>query len=188
MNHAQARPKLLTAYIDQPQKSAEVKDLGRGSNWELSLLEALIVSSPQRANSLSTPPSVNGGGTRLAQQAVVRAWVLRVQCQAGREYNLVVEGRGIATVVFPQAQIRILLTAALEVRAQRIMLREKAEDFDGILPKLLARDRQDQERSASLLRPDARVYQRINTTHLSARQQTLAQLLAHVKPQIVNYV
>ncbi len=29
---------------------------GRGSNWELSLLEALIVSSPQRANSLSTPP------------------------------------------------------------------------------------------------------------------------------------
>lgn len=98
------------------------------------------------------------------------------QLQAmGREKGIVMDGRDIGTTVFPDAELKIFLTASAEIRAQRRYdeLKAKGEeniDFDEILRNVKERDHLDMTREVSPLRqaPDALV---LDNSYLSYDEQ-----------------
>jgi len=92
----------------------------------------------------------------------------------GREKGLVMDGRDIGTVVFPQAELKVFVTASDEVRAQRRVdeLRAKGTDvsMEEVLRNVRERDRLDMERAESPLRR-AKDAIELDNTHLTIEGQ-----------------
>lgn len=86
----------------------------------------------------------------------VRAFLLDYQRQLARESDVVMDGRDIGTVVLPNADVKIFLTASAEVRARRRLLeleqRGQSADFQTILHDIQQRDEQDRTRAVAPLR------------------------------------
>jgi len=103
----------------------------------------------------------------------VRQALLKRQRAFRRPPGLVAEGRDMASVVFPDAELKVFLTASIEVRAQRRLkqLKEKgiAATLAALLQELRERDARDATRSVAPLRhsPGARP---LDTTSMSAEQ------------------
>jgi cytidylate kinase len=102
---------------------------------------------------------------------------------AGRAGAVVLEGRDIGTVVFPDAEVKFFLTASAEVRAGRRHAELRAKGQSITLEETLAdvkrRDAQDEGRAvAPLKRADAAVL--VDSTHLDF-EQTVASMLADVQ-------
>lgn len=95
--------------------------------------------------------------SRLAVHAPLRAALLPLQRAFARPPGLVAEGRDMGTVVFPDAALKIFLTASAEQRAQRRWLQLSEAGVDAslaaILDDLRRRDAQDASRAAAPLRP-----------------------------------
>lgn len=89
--------------------------------------------------------------------AGVRESLTRQQQRIGELGNYVVEGRDIGTVVFPQAMLKVFLTASDEARAKRRVLQNQqrgigSTDFDVVLADIRNRDRKDSSRAAAPLK------------------------------------
>ena len=86
----------------------------------------------------------------------VRRFLLDMQRRFARENNVVMDGRDIGTVVLPDAELKIFLTASAEARARRRLLdlKEKGieESFEDVLRDINYRDEQDTKRAAAPLR------------------------------------
>src|ERR1700694_5818122 len=93
--------------------------------------------------------------SRLATIAPVRAVLVAEQQRAGAGGGIVMEGRDIGTVVFPDAELKIFLEASVQVRAERRRLEhlQKGEYLDStqLLEQVRQRDRRDRERTVSPL-------------------------------------
>ncbi len=87
----------------------------------------------------------------------VRAYLLAMQREIASCSNVVMDGRDIGTVVLPDAELKIFLTASVEARAGRRYreLLEKGFDctYEDVLRDMIYRDRQDSERQAAPMRP-----------------------------------
>jgi len=94
--------------------------------------------------------------SRLATIAGVREVLVAEQQRAGQGGGVVMEGRDIGTVVFPEAELKIFLEASAETRAQRRWNehREKGENFTllEVLQEVRERDKRDRERKVSPLK------------------------------------
>ncbi|MEZ4293537.1 MAG: (d)CMP kinase [Polyangiaceae bacterium] len=114
------------------------------------LLDGEDVSSSIRT------PEMSAGASRVSAIPAVRVALLDLQRQAGESGGVVLEGRDIGTVVFPDAEVKLFLTATPEERAQRRFeeLTEKgvATTFQATLEELHARDKADTERPVAPLR------------------------------------
>jgi cytidylate kinase len=120
-------------------------------------------------------PEVTALVSPVAALPAIREWVtgrLRQQARAGRP--LVVDGRDIGTVVFPDAELKVFLNASPRARAER-RLRQRGEPVEGSALEretalLAARDAADAGRAVAPLRsaPDAIL---IDGTHLSLEEQ-----------------
>ena len=91
------------------------------------------------------------------------------------------DGRDIGTVVFPEAELKIFLTASAEVRAQRRWdeMRAKGENvsYEEVLANVIERDFRDQNRDESPLRKAVDAIEIDNTTlHPNEQQEILRQL------------
>ncbi|MCS7293609.1 MAG: bifunctional pantoate--beta-alanine ligase/(d)CMP kinase [Gloeomargarita sp. SKYBB_i_bin120] len=100
--------------------------------------------------------------SQVAAQPAVRQKLLRIQRQYGQRGGIVVEGRDIGTTVFPEAEVKIFLTASVQERAQRRwreLQQQGITDVDvaAIARAIAERDAQDSQRAVSPLRqaPDA---------------------------------
>ncbi len=119
------------------------------------LLHGEDVSSAIRA------PDIALGASTVSAHPTVRDALLDMQRQAGRHGGVVLEGRDIGTVVFPDAEHKFFLTARPEVRARRrfdeLVARGAPVVFERILEEVVRRDQQDTTRSVAPLRqaPDA---------------------------------
>ena len=86
----------------------------------------------------------------------VREKLVAMQQQMGRARGVVMDGRDIGTVVFPDAELKIYMTADAKVRAERryIELTEKGDkvSFEEILDNVISRDKADMSRAISPLR------------------------------------
>ncbi|MEJ2516102.1 MAG: (d)CMP kinase [Gammaproteobacteria bacterium] len=111
--------------------------------------------------------------SRVAALPAVRHALVGLQRGFARPPGLVADGRDMGTVIFPEAQVKVFLTASAEERARRRYKQLKEKGFDVNLADLFrevtARDRRDADRTVSPLRPadDAVV---IDSTDLSAEQ------------------
>lgn len=100
-------------------------------------------------------PEVSQAASKIAVNAGVRHVLVAEQRRAGERGGVVMEGRDIGSVVFPDAQLKIFLTASPETRAER-RWREHQQKGDVIdqqktLEEIRERDRRDRERSTSPL-------------------------------------
>jgi cytidylate kinase len=105
-------------------------------------------------------PEVSAVASTVSAKPEVRAVLLDVQREAARrareQGGAVVEGRDIGTVVLPDAELKIFLSAAPEERARRRAHQTGREaELDRIREAMNRRDRQDSERTTSPLRPAA---------------------------------
>lgn len=106
----------------------------------------------------------------VATIAEVRAAMVRLQQEMGKNKGIVMDGRDIGTVVFPDAELKLFVTATAEIRAKRRFdeLKAKGEDvsFAEILENVKERDFIDSTREASPLRKadDALVLDNSNLT------------------------
>ena len=95
--------------------------------------------------------------SRVSALPEVRQFLFDLQQQMARHHCVVMDGRDIGTVVLPDADVKIFLTASPEVRAMRRFreLEEKqpgAQTFQEVLRDVIRRDRQDTEREIAPLR------------------------------------
>lgn len=92
----------------------------------------------------------------VAALGFVREALVRQQQEMGKEKGIVMDGRDIGTAVFPDAELKIFVTASAQIRAQRRYEELKAKgqetSFDEILHNVEERDRIDQNRTVSPLR------------------------------------
>lgn len=118
--------------------------------------------------------------------AEVRHGLVKQQRENGKNKGIVMDGRDIGTVVFPEAELKIFLTASPEIRAQRryLELKEKGREveFDEILKNVEERDSIDSGREVSPLRKadDALV---LDNSYLT-REQQLQWSLERVKEKM----
>ena len=99
---------------------------------------------------------VTDGASRVSVHPPIRAWMVRIQQQLGAEGGVVMEGRDIGTVVFPNAEAKIFLDAAPEVRGMRRfdqMGPEPPQQPEEVIKDLRARDQRDRNRADSPLKP-----------------------------------
>jgi cytidylate kinase len=104
-------------------------------------------------------PDMGMGASTVSAHKGVRAALLDLQRQAGREGGVVLEGRDIGTVVFPEAEVKFFLTAQAAVRARRRHEEQSAKGatmtLEETLADVLRRDEQDTNRPVAPLRQAA---------------------------------
>ena len=128
---------------------------------------------------------VSGLTSQVSAIPAVRAFLLDFQRRLAREHSVVMDGRDIGTVVLPDADVKIFLTAAPEARARRRLLeleqRGQQADFDTILHDIIQRDEQDRNRPIAPLR-QAEDAVLLDTTHLNL-EESLRSLLTLIKEE-----
>ena len=116
-------------------------------------------------------PEISRLSSDVATKGQVRKSLIETQREIGSEGGMVAEGRDMGTYVFPEAEFKFYLDAAIDERAKRRwnQLHEAGSDVDlmDLQNQIEARDKQDTERSESPLHP-ARNAVIIDTTHLNA--------------------
>jgi CMP/dCMP kinase len=94
--------------------------------------------------------------SKISQIAEVRERLVQIQRQMGREKGIVMDGRDIGTVVFPEADIKIFMTASIEIRAKRryneLVQKGIEVNFEEIQKNISDRDIADENRDISPLR------------------------------------
>lgn len=114
---------------------------------------------------------ITDGASRVSVHPAVREWMVQRQRELGAEGGVVMEGRDIGTRVFPDAEVKIFLDAAPEVRGSRRFLQQPATSAppESVVAELRARDERDRTRANSPLvpAPDAVL---IDSTYLTLDQ------------------
>ena len=103
----------------------------------------------------------------------VRQCVTNIQHSLASDHNIVIDGRDVGSVVFPHAQVKFYVTAAIEVRAERWLLDQKKHGHHYLLPqaikKIADRDNRDRERTvAPLIIPEGAIV--IDTSDMSIQE------------------
>ena len=102
-------------------------------------------------------PEISICASDVSALPVVRSYLLEMQRKMARENNVIMDGRDIGTVVLPDAELKIFLTASAEARAERRMKELVAKgveaDFEEVLRDIRYRDEQDSGRAAAPLKP-----------------------------------
>lgn len=119
--------------------------------------EQRVLLDGNDVSELIRTPEVSMMASKTSAIPEVRAFLLGLQRKLADEHNVVMDGRDIATVVLPEARVKIFLTASPEVRAKRRYdeLIEKGTDvkFEDVLSDLIQRDEQDMNRAVAPLKP-----------------------------------
>jgi len=116
----------------------------------------LLLDGRDRADEIRTN-ELSAGASRVSAYPGVRRALLDIQRDLGREGGVVLEGRDIGTVVFPDAEVKLFLTASAEERARRrvqdLLDRGMTADYGQILSAIRSRDEADSTRAIAPLRP-----------------------------------
>ena len=141
----------------------------------------ILLAGVRVGDSLRTE-EVGAMASRVAALPAVRAALLQRQRDFARHPGLVADGRDMGTVVFPDATVKVFLTASAEERAKRRFeqLHQKGIDasFDRLLADIQARDERDSQRAVAPLKPadDAII--------LDSTQMTIQDVFAAVMVQM----
>lgn len=116
----------------------------------LTVLNGVVVENEIRSLEVSQQVS------RVAALYFVRAALIDQQREMGKAKGIVMDGRDIGTTVFPEAELKIFVTASAEVRARRrydeLVARGTTPDYNDILANVVERDHLDLTREVSPLR------------------------------------
>jgi cytidylate kinase len=115
----------------------------------------LLLDGEDVSHAIRTQP-MGQGASKVSAVPDVRAALLEIQRSAGERGGVVLEGRDIGTVVFPDAEAKFYLTASVEVRAARrhaeLVTRGVEARLDEVRQEVIERDRRDSTRPVAPLR------------------------------------
>ena len=119
--------------------------------------EQIVLLDGEDVSGLIRTPEISMMASAVSAIPEVRAYLLELQRDMARTSNVIMDGRDIGTVVLPDAQIKIFLSASPECRARRRYdeLIEKGMDvkYEDILSDVIARDYADSHRDIAPLKP-----------------------------------
>ncbi len=128
-------------------------------------------------------PQISMYASDVSALPPVRAFLLEMQRKFAREQSVIMDGRDIGTIVLPDAEVKIFLTADAEVRARRRCLeleqRGTPKPYDEVLAELKERDYNDSHRAIAPLR-QAEDAVLVDTSELDF-EQSLALLLQTIR-------
>ena len=160
-------------YIDELTVALEYDEDG----LQHMIMNGMDVTGDIRTQDISQKASL------ISAQPVVREVLLDMQREVARQHNVVMDGRDIATVVLPEAQVKIFLTASAEVRAKRrtdeLLAKGQKADYNKILQEIQQRDYQDTHRPIAPLKM-ARDSVKVDTSELNIDQvvETIRKIVA----------
>jgi len=128
---------------------------------------------------------VTEGASKVSIHPALRAWMVMQQRKLGELGGVVMEGRDIGTAVFPDAEVKIFLDAAPEVRGNRRFRQRGPEGKvteESVLKELRERDARDRNRAESPLRPAA------DAVILDSTAMTLDEVLAAAESIVRSHV
>lgn len=131
-------------------------------------------------------PEASMMASKVSAIPAVRAFLLDLQRNMAKSQNVIMDGRDIGTVVLPNAQVKIFLTATPEIRAKRRYkeLCEKGMDvkYDDILQDVITRDYNDSHRKTAPLKPaEGCVF--VDTSELDF-EQSVEKIISVIKENI----
>ena len=116
----------------------------------------VVLLAGENVNDYLRTPEVSDMASRTSVNGDVRVKLVQLQQELARRQNVVMDGRDIGTVVLPDAQVKIFLTASVEVRAMRryleLMENDESADIDQIKAQIKERDERDMNRAISPLK------------------------------------
>lgn len=140
--------------------SSEVEKSLEGMNVELSFDSEgaqIVLLNGEDVSSLIRTPEVSMAASKVSAVPAVRAFLLDLQRNMAKTQSVIMDGRDIGTVVLPNAEVKIFLTASAEIRAKRRYdeLIEKGQDvnYDDVLADVIERDYNDSHREIAPLKP-----------------------------------
>jgi len=143
----------------QPEREkviAGVKDMKITFDWDEKTEKNTTFLNGENVEDEIRQLEVSRNVSPISTIAEVRREMVKQQRENGKNKGIVMDGRDIGTVVFPDAELKIFLTASPEIRAQRryLELKEKGREveFDEILKNVEERDSIDSGREVSPLR------------------------------------
>lgn len=144
-----------------------------------------VMLGGEDVSDLIRTPEVSMGASKVSAVPAVREFLFELQQKIARENNCVMDGRDIGTVVLPNAQLKVFLTASAEERARRRCKEfiEKGEQvsFEDVLRDIEQRDYNDSHRAiAPLKRADGAVLLDTSNLNLEESIQALTRLIQEV--------
>lgn len=136
----------VTRYIDELTINIEYDEEG----VQHMIMNGMDVTGDIRTQDISQKASL------VSAHAIVRDMLLDMQRDVAKQYNVIMDGRDIGTVVLPKANVKIFLTADPEVRAKRrcdeLIAKGQKANFETILKEIKQRDYQDTHREVAPLK------------------------------------
>ena len=117
----------------------------------------IVLLNGEDVSSLIRTPEVSMSASKVSAVPKVRAFLLDLQCNMAKTQSVIMDGRDIGTVVLPNADVKIFLTASPEIRAKRRYdeLIEKGQEvkYEDVLADVIERDYNDSHREIAPLKP-----------------------------------
>ena len=173
----------------EPVPSPEVEQLLKEITVDLTFNEKgeqIVLLNGEDVSGLIRTPEASMTASKISAIPAVREFLLELQRSMARTHNVIMDGRDIGTVVLPDAQVKIFLTAAPEARAGRRYkeLIEKGMDvkYEDILKDVIERDSNDANRAIAPLKPAADSIL-VDTTELDF-EQSVDKIITVIKENI----
>ncbi len=159
------------------------RDPGLGVRVKLAVDDGAGGTTREDISDAIRTPDMAQGASLVSAHSQVRDVLLELQRLAGAGGGVVLEGRDIGTVVFPDAEVKFYLTASAEVRASRrhaeLVAKGQAVTLEETLADVKRRDAQDEGRAvAPLKKADSAIL--VDSTTLTF-EETVARMLEHVQ-------
>ncbi len=142
-----------------PKDAAAVEDLLPDIKIRLAYengVQNLYLNGQNVSDSIRTQ-EISMYASLVSAHPAVRAFLLDAQRDIAKTQSIVMDGRDIGTVIFPDAEVKIFLTASAENRAKRrydeLIARGEKVDYEQVLSDIKTRDHNDSTRSVAPLRP-----------------------------------
>lgn len=172
-----------------PEDQAAVEALLGEISVDLAFNESgaqIVLLNGEDVSSLIRTPEASMTASAVSAIPCVRAFLLDLQRGMAKKHNVIMDGRDIGTVVLPDAQVKIFLTASPEARAGRRYkeLIEKGMDvrFEDILDDVNKRDYNDTHRETAPLKP-AEDSVTVDTTELDF-EQSVDKIISVIKERL----
>lgn len=153
-----------------------IDDVNLHLEYDANGKQHMILNGADVTDEIRTP-EMSVIASQISKHAVVRDFLLDVQRDAAKSHHVIMDGRDIGTVVLPNADVKIFLTASAEVRARRRFAELQQKDaktrFEDVLRDLEQRDYQDTHRALAPLKC-ARDAVRLDTGNMDLQQSIAA--------------
>lgn len=153
-----------------------IDELTVGIEYDENGLQHMMMNGMDVTNDIRTQ-EISQKASLISAHPCVREMLLDMQREIANQYNVIMDGRDIGTVVLPKATVKIFLTASAEIRAKRrcdeLLAKGQKAKYETVLKEIQQRDYQDTHREIAPLKM-ARDSIKVDTSEMDIQQAVAA--------------